>query len=1192
MGQQIGPMIFQMGGTLVGSYLGGPIGGAIGGMIGGIVGGLLFRAKKPLITDTQSMNSTYGNPIPLLYGTARLPGVMIWQTKIQRSGGTGKGMPGPPSSHQSAALAFCEGPARCVKIYLDGKLFWDSTSPTPHELTKHTFMIRGYEGTEDQLPDYQIAVWCADFVDVGIMGTPAYRGLAYFVMDRINLEYYGGRFPQVTAVYTSNGESTTFFHPTIPFTPDVTGSTNPMGGGMGVAVDWTRGVVYQLSSDESLRAYSTTTYQCLLAKPVTELLNSGATLIADPDYAVPLHGVVCGSGGNVFVWGRKETGPFSSQSTIYELDPNTFEVLKVMSIPCDGEIWSVVCWTTPITQAGGTGDMLACSLYNGSGDVYACIVVPSFYMDPATVPQAKPTWFVHLPGQYGSGTSSLRYTTFGIGTPDPITATTTLYTLNTGWIAGFDNAPQYFSSFSVAGATITPNFGPVQIKAETFGLAPPTSGGFTAPMRMIVDPADGNVVFFEVPWFPGTQQPVTVKIVPDSQTVVWTARNSPNLSALTGDLVNTEAGAGTFAGFNNTGAGFPVLNLETGTFSYSPISIEDAGIYCSGGYGAIGARSCSAVGAMIYSNGGAPIIVKLKGVTISGVSVASILLDLCNRVGVTADMVDVSLVTQTIDGYVVRDNKAAGSAIAEICNIFLIDMVETDYVLKFVPRGRPSVATITQDHLASIDGTDPSHFWMAVEAQEQEMPLQINLKYLDPALDYQPGSAYFRRTALPVPTVWSKRKLTMDIPAIVNNQVATGLAAAMLYSTWAARETYDTSLGPQYLWLDPTDNITVNLDNGDSYTVRIESIETGADLTLKLHTAGEDITVYEPITATGVTYGNGGQVITPSGFATLLPLNLPLLQDSDAAAPGASRIYYAALASLAGWNGGNVDKSTDGVNWNEIGTLASGSNYGTAVTALPDVVAKFATDRVNSVRVSFAPGSSLPHSCAYSELMNGANAAVIGQEVIQFQTVVDNADGTVTLSDIIRSRRGTDWATGLHTAGETVLLLQPGLVVGNVVTTGEIGVSELWRLVPLGLEPSQAQARNFTPRGYDLFPYAPVHFARAAAGSDLVATWVRRTRIGGLLVDGSDTAPLAEDAEAYDAYILPSAGALATFDPANSATYTRAFATLTSATLTYTAAMMTADSFTPATSTLYLVVYQRSGVVGRGFRGYQALPAF
>jgi len=173
-------------------------------------------------------------------------------------------------------------------------------------------------------------------------------------------------------------------------------------------------------------------------------------------------------------------------------------------------------------------------------------------------------------------------------------------------------------------------------------------------------------------------------------------------------------------------------------------------------------------------------------------------------------------------------------------------------------------------------------------------------------------------------------------------------------------------------------------------------------------------------------------------------------------------------------------------------------------------------------------------------------------------------------------------------------MLEVGTVVGNVITSAEIGTSELFKLVPNGTSINTTPSEGFAYSGYDLKPYAPINYKRANSGSppDLIVTWVRRTRIGGGLIDGSDTAPLYEDSEAYEAYILPNAGAITAFVPTDALTYTRAYTGLSSATLTYTAAQQATDGFTAATDTLYLAVYQISGTVGRGFRGYQALPAF
>ena len=121
-------------------------------------------------------------------------------------------------------------------------------------------------------------------------------------------------------------------------------------------------------------------------------------------------------------------------------------------------------------------------------------------------------------------------------------------------------------------------------------------------------------------------------------------------------------------------------------------------------------------------------------------------------------------------------------------------------------------------------------------------------------------------------------------------------------------------------------------------------------------------------------------------------------------------------------------------------------------------------------------------------------------------------------------------------------------------------------------------------------PYAPVNAERTLVGSDVVLTWIRRTRIGGLMEDGTDTVPLDEATEAYEAYLLASEADAVDFDPTDPATYVRAFLSLTSATLTYTAAQMVTDGFDPATDTIFAVIYQLSAVVGRGFSSLHVLP--
>ncbi|MDE2102315.1 MAG: phage tail protein, partial [Patescibacteria group bacterium] len=641
---------------------------------------------------------------------------------------------------------------------------------------------------------------------------------------------------------------------------------------------------------------------------------------------------------------------------------------------------------------------------------------------------------------------------------------------------------------------------------------------------------------------------------------------------------------------NGAGTGFQLISASSGT-SLNPgsSSYESGAVW---GYD-------SYRNAVVFTapSGQYPVYVAyLQRQTPGGYPVSDIITDICGRVGIPAEQVDVSSITAVVQGYVITENRSAAEALADLCQVWNIDMVESDYTLKFIPRGGAPVATITQDQLATVDAKDQSLFWQEKRAQQQELPLQINVRYIDPALDYQPGAAYAKRIALPVPTVFSKRVKTVDLPIVALNVEARTIAESWLYTMWGELSTYETMLGIQFMYLDPTDNVTVTLDDGSSYTVRIQSMELGADWSMKLSLASEDQTTYVSAGTPGASVSFVPQTIVSYPFCNLIQVNIPLLQDSDDASGVATRIYYWAAPTQAMPAGAvaTLFESPDGNSWNTFQTVAGFASWGNATTTLAGTKSTFATDYVNSLKVAFAPGSAPPVSCAYTDMMNGANPALVGSEIIQFQTATENADGTYTLGVLLRGQRGTDWAINSHQPGETVILLQPGLVGASTLPLDDIGTTEYWKLVPGGRFLDQTPTEPFAYAGYDLMPYAPVNFARASDGSGgLTLSWQRRTRLGGSdLQDGTDTVPLAEESEAYEAYILANVASYASFDPTNAGTYKRAFTGLTSPQVDYTAAMISADSFAASTQTLPLVVYQKSAVVGRGFAGFEAIPAF
>ena len=82
-------------------------------------------------------------------------------------------------------------------------------------------------------------------------------------------------------------------------------------------------------------------------------------------------------------------------------------------------------------------------------------------------------------------------------------------------------------------------------------------------------------------------------------------------------------------------------------------------------------------------------------------------------------------------------------------------------------------------------------------------------------------------------------------------------------------------------------------------------------------------------------------------------------------------------------------------------------------------------------------------------LADGANLAVLGDELIQFGTAEPLGGRRFRLSRLLRGRLGTEWAAGLHEAGETFALIEAESLAGVEAPLSSLGGEA--RLLAVGL---------------------------------------------------------------------------------------------------------------------------------------------
>lgn len=173
------------------------IGRAIGATIGQVIDQRLLgsgseRVETGKIERFRLTGASEGAPISQIYGRMRVAGQVIWASQfkehIRTSGGDGgKGAPKQPEVKEhsysvSIAIALCEGViTRVGRIWADGQ-----------EIARRDLNFRVYSGSNDQMPDPKI-----EAVE-GPGNVPAYRGIAYVVIEDLSLGQFGNRLPQLS----------------------------------------------------------------------------------------------------------------------------------------------------------------------------------------------------------------------------------------------------------------------------------------------------------------------------------------------------------------------------------------------------------------------------------------------------------------------------------------------------------------------------------------------------------------------------------------------------------------------------------------------------------------------------------------------------------------------------------------------------------------------------------------------------------------------------------------------------------------------------------------------------------------------------------------------------------------------------------------------------------------------------------
>lgn len=180
----------------------------------------------------------------------------------------------------------------------------------------------------------------------------------------------------------------------------------------------------------------------------------------------------------------------------------------------------------------------------------------------------------------------------------------------------------------------------------------------------------------------------------------------------------------------------------------------------------------------------------------------------CKFAGLREDQIDVSELTQIVDGYARPRQMTGRDVIDPLRTGYFFDAVESDGKLKFRNRGRASVETVPQDDLAAheMGGEVPDRL-ISTEANELELPARVQVNYLQKDHEYEDGNQYDERLITETRTI-----NTVELPMSLGNDHARQIAHTLMSEAWLTRKIRQFSLSRKYIELEPTDVIEIEVE--------------------------------------------------------------------------------------------------------------------------------------------------------------------------------------------------------------------------------------------------------------------------------------------------------------------------------------------------------------------------------------------
>lgn len=1174
-------MILSSVGSAVGGSVGGPVGAAVGMRIGqqlsvGLGGSKTSRHhyEGARLEELAVQTSTYGRVIPQVFGRVRIAGNVIWSRPIKElattttvttggGGGGGKGGGGGGSAprqtstqtsysyYVTLAIAICEGPiTRLDRVWADSKLL---------DLSLGTYRV--YHGGEEQMPDPLIeSVY-------GVGNTPAYRGMAYVVIEDFPLASFGNRIPNFTFEVTKRAAQTDVAEQSVEemvtslmlipgsgeFVYD-TALTYKLGGQyvngnwvqqgaqvqmnvhtptgksnvevaldqmaetfpnlewIGVTVNWfatamdiasaeiypcvefsdnvsttpnlwycagyNRATARRITYEGGMPRYGGTPSDGSIIRLLTELRARGYKIMLYPMLLVDAAGKP---------WRGHMTGSAGAVSTFFTRTNGYNRFIQHYAALCNGLVDAFVIGT----------ELKGITAISSEEGVYPAVGNLS-----GLAASVRATLGSEVKLTYAADWSEYHHTEGGWYHLDPLWADENIDMVGIDAYFPLTDAPQ--------------NGYDRQLVEDGWSSGEGYDWYYTDEERTTKASLEPEYAWKNIAWWWENAH-----VNPDSTTTDWVPQSKP--------IWFTEYGFPSVDGCANQ----PNVFVDNSSSESAYPRFSRGRVDFMAQRQAIAATETVWAGSAmvankflwtwdarpypywpdlmnVWSDGRSWVTGHWVQGKLGGSHVAAVAEQLFRKVGLDDARIDTRGLQASLEGFVIQQRTTARAVLQQLTQAYQFEFKESGDVVVLQPRAQEPLMQIEVDACIPLNEGDGHYVpYRVVREEATRLPGRVEVQYLQRLQRYGTTIQAATRSGEMLDDVEM-----LSLSLVLSDAHAQAIADYVLAARWRARARVELALPMRYAALEVGDVITLT-DGGIGYRLRLTRIQMGKPGILLIQAIEDDAVRYEVVP--DMREGDRGINYLPVPATMLEVLELPAFPQDDS---GALTVRMAAAGVGQGWSGASILRMNGVSSEPQVMTaMDQPSCIGRTLTELlPTQSQRF--DCVSVLDVMLL-GDELLHSATEEEILNGANVAVVGNEIVQFADVQALGNGTFRLKNLLRGRLGSEYAMVTHEAGTRFVMLDDR-VRAMTVPVGQKGMS--WAIKPVTFtQPETAvEAQDHVVTGHSLRPLAPVHVRGVRDGAgNLSIHWMRRARHGGEWRAEVDV-PLMEASEQYDIEIIHS----------------------------------------------------------------------